>query len=882
MTDNNVNVQRQSISIGSNASIPSENSDNIDVQARKQSGSVIGQDNALQLKTGQVLFEQSIAQLNENDVPLNSAGASDPLYGSDRAEKITPEHLKSANLKKLPVYMAARALGAAIPNEKARRLHGFVAIGQPGLGNAGKAGKGAKVFSYGSTAIHSAVRLDKSMAKKIAGDLRISKNVRDAVTRLQAKAPGGTLKFDTFQDFHRALYCEVMRADRDRMDRNNMSEDGYKQHIRFTHGVVNDDAAKLHALLHAKFRQSSGSGDASSGGAGRYGMEQNRSDVSDEKYKPKITQKKIDPKFVTKFDDVDNDGKATVNSYEQNPTKIKQSDKLAEQDARFFESPNYDKYLTLNAADDVNATDVIEAQRQQWAAQNYLDEKARVTDQMLLAPELALPYNEDVDIEDFMDMIDDRIELAESYLNEKSYAPIVPKNVKSWKDMDHTKVHQRNPMPSPQDAAMPDVNKSGDGLSKAKTHDKRRYKGVLVVPKKENDLSKWASRLAKYTPMSKNRLPNDGNCNAAAGSLIRLAGHLNGQKVDVRGGAHQHGHSKDVLWNPTPNFTRPQQDKTEFVGDDDDGGRIAGSDIENDDASSVISSDDDYYSNSPNPAKQQEQNIDDRGQGVRGGFEKGFNFDAIGDQPDIGPIDDNDNAPEQIKQPSVEPQQPAPQGIKAGAPENLIQANALEATTRREIETMKNQAAALNNAYKNLQEADALMAKYAPKPKFRLFKEKFQIVRDTMKNAMAAARRGDHSAMSRGFDRLGAAAAGFKKNRLAKFNRDAGGRDTDIRVHSLENLKTRLDRKYKSQNSGIKKMLIADFVTESAHSLRSARNDLTGSLLKTLSKNPKDLTAIEAEKLRVGVEMLGSISYPDKQIEALKEQAVTTLNAYNG
>ncbi len=902
----------------------------------QQSASQVGQNRAQQMRSGREVFNASMAQLSEDAVPVNSAGATDISIQNKRADRITPDHLKAVNLSKLPVYMVARGMG---DGSGKRRMHGFVAIGFPGY-------RGAKVYSYGSTNRHSQVKLDRTALKAVKdaqnkwGQPLFINDTQQALRNMRKNAPGKSPVYRTFQDFHRAFYIEQMRIDQQNNDPKSMTPEAYKKHVLFMQNWVNREALKLHDLLYGKHERSSGigsgsvsastsgigsvSGNASSSGGVRYGMEQNRPQMATELYQTTVTQKDLKYPLPEDLDGGNGDAKK-ANQYKKKQIPARGMS-LAEQDARFFENPDAHDHVTLKPVKDVQATDVIEAQRQQWTAQNFLDEKARILDQSTLAPELALPLK-DVNIPDNDDdakkkaaqelkqAFETQLKLAEDYYKEKSYAPVQPGPLKK---SDPNKIHPRdNQLQSDlvKDPAMPVYAGPGDnspGLSKAATHNKRRYKVAVVTPKKENDFSKKVSFLAKWTPISKNRLANDGNCNSAAGSLLRNAARLRGKEIDVQGGPHQHGHSKDILWNPIPNFKRPQQTQEEFVAQGsrsaeelkeefaklsqpkDQAGQagsvalddeqiehiIAGNiDDDRDDLSSSFSMSDDNsdYSNSLNP-QHAAQRMKDPNR-LRTFYQEHQQDLQIEVEESVS--HSKDQAPQIVR--DVQPQSAAvPPPPSSPPPLSPAQAQALEATTLREIQSMKNNVAVLDSAYKNLAGADKMMMKYTPRPTFRLNKELFEPVRKAMKEAINSAQKNDSAAMTQTFHRLGVAAANFKSNRMKRFVK-LSGRPGGFNTSSanLQTLQSRLDRKFKQQGSGIKKMLISDFVSENVYSMRTARNEIMGSLLKTLSKKPAELTKAEVTKLQVAADLLGKMNFPDPQLsKVLRERAVDAQKAH--
>ena len=453
-------------------------------------GSPLGQDRAAVLKKGREVWTESMANISNAD--------EQPQY-SKRAEQITPKMLKTAQLKKVPVYMAARNL----ENKKTPNVHGFVAIGRPGQ-------RGAKVFSHGTVDMHREFTLTmdsfKALRKKHddGRDVFTSQCRRSLMLMLTQHGGSERLHFKSFQDFHRLLFITEMQDFKDRYDPNDKEKfpnpGDYERTLKHWQYRINAEAHNIYNVLTA---DPSCSGD---------------SDGSDLRYvtpsgKYTTEEEGIFFKHPTGDESVDEFGFGPPGTKYTHDINDKVN--LAELDARAFESPDAKKKLTLNEQKSLKATDVLEAQQTQSLRRNFMDEKTRMIDGLGLAPELIEPMRSEQDIQKFS-------QRAQSRLDEDQYAP---------------------------------VHSGGDAMKKDDIHAARRYKTILTL----KNIKRFFKNLPQIFSKSKKRIATPGNCNSAAGSLLRYAGRMRGQKVSVKSGFWQHGVNTDVHWDPTPNLKHKPQ-----------------------------------------------------------------------------------------------------------------------------------------------------------------------------------------------------------------------------------------------------------------------------------------------------------------------------------
>ncbi len=567
-TINRNSPQNQSLDIGQKQQIGGRPD-----QPQQGPGSVIGQENAKSLKTGQQVWEASVRQFVQDNQDLAGAAGShlepqnDPV-GAQRTA-ITPSMLKDARknkLKELPVYLCSRPLAGTNVLVKGKGLHGFVAIGQPGLADV----KGAKVYSYGADERTGSFKFSSQIAEKLADAKETIKehdalgNVKDVEKPVFSPAAIESFKrmaskhdkFHSFADFHRAYYVdrmnyeelhnEVLLDGKTGIAERKANYERLKKEYENLPKDVNKDVKKE---ARRKMR------------AARTAY---RSPVVTANMARKNLRYAINEDAVNAFATLKKGAKGSssgglpgdaLRGWQPDAKDITGDQNLASADVALFEKPGAQSEpgVEFKRQQGVKATDVIEAQRQQWAADNFRDEKAGRVAELGLAPELL----EEISIldltkepQDIASEFDASLVKSKSKLERGKYAPITDG----------------------------DKEATAFGKDARAIRDRRTYAPLLVVKNEKRGIGfRILSFFKKVFRSKASRLRNEGNCNAAAGSLVRMAAKRGGKRIQAEGGKHQHGLSKDVLWNPTPNLRQDPQKQTDFIAT---GSRPPGMDID--------------------------------------------------------------------------------------------------------------------------------------------------------------------------------------------------------------------------------------------------------------------------------------------------------------
>lgn len=509
---------------------------------------------------------QKMAAENEPVPEMTKKEQYDKAVASRR--KITPSMLQKARkkkLKELPVYLCSRPLNNNIPGMKSMGLHGFVAIGKPGMAKV----KGAKVFSYGADQATASIKLDGKKIDKLAeAKIKIKVEVDqpkdpDNPDDVKDKKPkfiyeerdvfkpeaiasfrrlaASKKKFHNAAEFHRAYYAErmaheeannpnLLRAKTGNEERK-LEAERLDQEYKDLLKTKPDKKTKLAAKEARKKARLAWREPLQTANITRLALHKAIAHDAEAAYQ-----------LLTKHKGgSDSSGLPGDALRGWQPTTG--SSNLANADADLFDEAGAEAKpgVEFRRQHGIKATDVIEAQRQQWVADQYRDEKAGGVLGAGLAPELSEPVNVfDVNREheevaqDFQDLQD----AARKNLVDRKYAPITEG----------------------------DKTNTIYGLESKAIRDTRSYSPLLVVRKERKGfLLGLLSYFKRKFQSKKSKLRNEGNCNAAAGSLIRLAAQRGGKRIQPEGGKRQHGISRDVLWNPTPNLRPEPQKRTEFV-----------------------------------------------------------------------------------------------------------------------------------------------------------------------------------------------------------------------------------------------------------------------------------------------------------------------------
>ncbi len=561
MVDRFTNINRNSLSQQPLNIDPNERVGVQQNQPHQGPGSVIGQEYARSVKTAQQIWENSVHQfVQDNQGQAGAAGShierdADPV--DNRRAAITPSMLKDARknkLKELPVFLCARPLAGNNAMVKGKGLHGFVAIGQPGMANV----KGAKVFSYGADDRTSSFKFNSNVVdklenakQKIKEDDRFgntveverpifSKEAIESFRRMALKHEN----FHSFADFHRAYYADRMEHE----ENNNPTILKGKQGI--------GDLKANYERLKRDYENLPDNVDKKTKKEARKNMRTART-----KYRTPLVganftrhslRNAINEDAVKAFETLQKTGKDSsggglpgdaLRGWQPGPKDGSGHQTLANSDVDLFEKKDAHSKpgVKFEQQHGVKATDVIEVQRQQWMADNYRDEKAGQMAESGLAPELLEDLALDDPTKELGDTkadFDENLAKTKRKLKTGKYAPITDG----------------------------DKDATSFGKDARAIRDKRTYAPLLVVKNEKRGLVFLIASFFKKVFRSKaSKLRNEGNCNAAAGSLVRMAARRGGKRIEADGGKHQHGLSKDVLWNPTPNLRREPQTQTEFV-----------------------------------------------------------------------------------------------------------------------------------------------------------------------------------------------------------------------------------------------------------------------------------------------------------------------------
>lgn len=715
---------------------------------------------------------------------------------------ITPSMLKNARknkLKELPVYLCARPLETSPPGFKGKGLHGFVAIGQPGKANV----KGAKVFSYGSDDMTTSLKLDSKKVDKLAKDItRVpytdNKNkthydehptfTDDAIASFRRMAQKGA-KFHNMADFHRQYYAERMaheeRNHPDLVARKEGADQRKEEMERLTKAYKtlpkNTDRQTKNAARKA-MRDAQGA----------YRRPIRKANAMRVVLHGQIAKDAIAVFKAFKKTDGSVSGalsNSVLRGWQPAGADDPGNKNLANTDANIFEKPGAENQpgVEFRQQHGVKATDVIEAQRRQWMADNYLDDKAGGLAGNGLAPELCNkiePFNLTQTVEEVEAELDTAIAKSNQNLKMGKYAPITEG----------------------------DKEAVAFGLDSKAIRDKRRYSPLLVVKnERKGGLFRLLTYLKRKFRSKKSQLRNEGNCNAAAGSLIRLAAQQGAKRHNPVGGDRQHGISQDVLWNPTPNLKPKPQEKTEFVGTGKQMPGVA-------------------------PPKADQDQID---------IEQKEQMDELGLE-NVDQLREHEN-------------------IAAFKPDS----RRLMDVTKREVEELRQGARSLNMALHDLDLTSELMDKYAPKPSMFHRRERFQDVRDGMNDLKTALYSGENAAIRKYAGKAAEAAGAFHETRMDEHFKK-NGQEFDSSTRNTNELEALVS--IDGAPSGERKMLLANSLRTTANRIVEERQKLIDNLEHTLAKPA--ISKIEEQKLLIGAELLSRIDGSDDALEDLTERAI--------
>jgi len=405
------------------------------------------------------------------------------------ADKISANALSAGakNLKKLPVYMAARALDG---KPRAMRAHGFVAIGKPGV-------VGAKVFTHFTSMEHAGKTLSKDRISELAQVKTPGYNTQlldnetiQAMNNLVEKNNGKALNFETTQDFHRAFYMERVEMWLTKMSDPSLTDES--DLIEDFEPAPNDTPAERQAKIKEALNN-----------------------LTDDQLNDfKRVHKEINQEFgrINRYMPVD---KTQLRQQTPSGRGKHASDFInsAEMDNRLFEHPKYDSQLTLKKQD-VSATDVIEANQLQNLRNRYLDEKMGAKSGMAWAPELAGKIDNAGDAAKMFDT-------STKEIGKPEYDSI---GNQPQSKMDASKVKQARKY----------------NILHAFNRIRTFFRNTTWFGAKKRDPNQKNIR----------NIATPGNCNSAAGSLLTLAGELRGQNVKVKSGGWQFGVNVKNYWNP--------------------------------------------------------------------------------------------------------------------------------------------------------------------------------------------------------------------------------------------------------------------------------------------------------------------------------------------
>jgi hypothetical protein len=409
------------------------------------------------------------------------------------ADKIGPQALAQGrkNLTRLPVYLAARALD---DGPSAVRAHGFAAIGQPGVA-------GAKIFTHFVSDVHTKVVINENTLSTLKNYTHESA-FKSGDKSLMQRAFLPEKRFQRLQ----AMFDKLSKNGKLKFDSVPEFERACFMHLteEFLNSLGDPELGiDPHAAEDAKQQQMKVTlGKLTDAQARKF----NREVASAAKYQVQELSEHRDllPGLFT-----DGELRQQIPSGRHPAAGVN----AAELDARLFEDPEQGDRLALNRQD-VSATDLIEANRLQMLRNSFLDEKNNQITDEVHAPQLNLS---------------DRVKTADGAV--KLFDDMVASKPKDYETVDGT----------------------GKKMPVADIKRTRRYQLIHVFSRLKRWVTRGLRKLAgaitgKHVPSANIATP--GNCNSAAGSLIRLAGELRGQKVKVKAGAFQHGVKVDTYWNP--------------------------------------------------------------------------------------------------------------------------------------------------------------------------------------------------------------------------------------------------------------------------------------------------------------------------------------------